>query len=220
MPPTISIWDGLRRNNDRSGKMRSRTTMELFQYWNEVRGGRDLPRRDEIQPADIRSLLPNVFILQAQADGGIHFRLAGTHICGLFGDELRHRQFSALWLGGQQEEAARIAGQVVKRCMPMLLAASGATATGDRLDVEILLTPLASPDGTGDRILGALSPLSRPIWLHMKPLQHLVLESRCAALPASECSTTAGLTGSRIDACDRPFRMAQHLRVFEGGRRN
>lgn len=64
MPPAISIWDGLRRNNDRSGKMRSRTTMELFQYWNEVRGGRDLPRRDEIQPADIRSLLPNVFILQ------------------------------------------------------------------------------------------------------------------------------------------------------------
>lgn len=145
MPPTISIWDGLRRNNDRSGKMRSRTTMELFQYWNEVRGDRDLPRRDEIQPADIRSLLPNVFILQAQADGGIHFRLAGTHICGLFGDELRHRQFSALWLGGQQEEAARIAGQVMKRCTPMLLAASGATATGDRLDVEILLTPSPLP---------------------------------------------------------------------------
>ncbi|WEJ11322.1 PAS domain-containing protein [Sinorhizobium prairiense] len=119
--------------------------MELFQYWNEVRGDRDLPRRDEIQPADIRSLLPNIFILQAEADGGIHFRLAGTHICGLFGDELRHRQFSALWLGGQQEEAAGIAVEVVKRCTPMLLTASGATATGDRLDVEVLLTPSPLP---------------------------------------------------------------------------
>ncbi|WP_234710616.1 PAS domain-containing protein [Sinorhizobium arboris] len=203
--------------------MRSRTTVELFQYWNDVRGDRDLPRRDEIQPADIRSLLPNVFILQGHADGSIHFRLAGTHICGLFGDELRHRQFSALWLSEQQEEAASIAGQVMKRCTPMLVAASGATATGECLEVEILLTPLASPDGTGDRVLGALSPLSRPMWLHMKPLQYLVLDDWRAVdaepFPASERAATGGVTAIP-NAYDRPIRETLHLRVFAGGRRN
>ncbi|MQW87294.1 PAS domain-containing protein [Sinorhizobium saheli] len=156
--------------------MRSRTTTELFQYWNATRGDRDLPRRDEIQPADIRTLLPELFILQRQADGTIRFRLAGTHVCALFGQELRDQLFSALWVAGEAGLAARIADHVMARRTPMLLSALGTTGDGDRLDIELLLAPLASPDGKGDRVLGALSPLSRPPWLHMTPLAHLVAQ--------------------------------------------
>lgn len=200
--------------------MRSRTTVELLQYWNDVRGDRDLPRRDEIQPGDIRSLLPNVFILQTQPGGGAYFRLAGTHICSLFGNELRHRQFSSLWRSDQQEDIVRIARQLMESCTPMVLAASGATAAGDWLGLEILMTPLASPDGTDDRVLGALSPLSRPMWLHATPMQHLVLEQFRENCAMPELLTRAGNTVPRLDTCDSPIRKAQHLQVFEGGRRN
>ncbi|MDX0567511.1 PAS domain-containing protein [Sinorhizobium medicae] len=200
--------------------MRSRTTVELFQYWNDVRGNRVLPRRDEIQPGDIRSLLPNVFILQTEPAGGIYFRLAGTNICSLFGNELRHRQFSSLWRGDQQEDIGRIARQAIESCTPIVLAASGATAAGDWLDLEILMTPLASRDGKGDRVLGALSPLSGPMWLHMMPLQHLMLEQVQENSEVPEMLTRAGNTVIRLDTHRSPIRRAQHLPVFEGGRRN
>ncbi len=219
MPPTISIWDGLRRNNDRSGKMRSRTTMELFQYWNEVRGGRDLPRRDETSPPIFVHSCPTssssrrrrtaeyTFVSRAPTSAACSATNSATvnsPPCGwrTAGGGCPHRR------SGHEAMHADTTGWV-RRNRNRGSVGRGNSAYPPRLS-----------RWKGDRILGALSPLSRPIWLHMKPLQHLVLDSRCAALPASECSTTAGLTGSRIDACDRPFRMAQHLRVFEGGRRN
>ena len=38
--------------------MKQEGTIALFQYWNRLRDGRPAPRRTEIEPADIKSLLP------------------------------------------------------------------------------------------------------------------------------------------------------------------
>nr|WP_244559954.1 PAS domain-containing protein [Ensifer aridi] len=202
--------------------MRSRTTSELFQYWNAIRGNRDLPRRDEIQPADIRFLLPDLFILQRQADGAIRFRLAGTNVCALFGQELRERSFSALWVAEEAGEADRIADDVMTQRAPALLSALGTTESGERLELELLLTPLASPDGKGDRLLGALAPLGRPIWLHMIPLTHLVAcgirkldRDEHAADGSSALSGVTAVT-DREGAARKPPR----LRILTGGRRD
>ncbi|MEY9164010.1 hypothetical protein ABIE78_002129 [Sinorhizobium fredii] len=196
--------------------------MKLFQYWNAARGDRDLPRRDEIDPSHIRSLLPDLFILQRRASGGINFRLAGTRVCALFGRELRDRQIADLWLNSDADGVARTADQVMTQLTPLLLYASGATEAGEELEVELLLAPLASSDGTNDRLLGALSPLSRPGWLHMTPLTHLVATglslpdtSRNFPLDRPQSSGTkvsvAGWRGG-------DNRKLLHLRILEGGK--
>ena len=204
--------------------MHSRTTMELFQYWNAVRGDRDLPRRDEIDPAHIRSLLPDLFILQKQASGDICFRLAGTRVCALFGRELRDRQFADLWLDSEADAVTRTADQVMTQCTSMLLYARGATEAGDELDVELLLAPLASPDGTNDRLLGALSALDRPAWLHMKPLAHLAatglsIPDTARTLPLDRSRGQAAGTKVSIPGLGgRNNRKVFHLRVLDGGK--
>ena len=208
------------RTNGMKNIMRSKTTKALFHYWTALRGDRQLPRRDEIRPADIHALLPEIFILQRQVDGAVRFRLAGTHVCDLFGQELRDQHFATLWLGEGRQEIADVAGQVMTHCAPMLLSSSGATGAGDRLDVEVLLVPLASPDGKGDRVLGALSPLSRPIWLHMTRLTHLVTEGlqilNADAHSALEASAAAAdVAVARVDDRSR----VPYLRILEGGRR-
>ncbi len=111
--------------------------MELFQYWNEVRGDRDLPRRDEIQPADIRSLLPNIFILQAQADGGYTFVSRAPHLaCSATNSATVNSRRGSRTAG----EAA--VSPVSRETMHADASGrpSGATATGT-VDVESLLTP-------------------------------------------------------------------------------
>ena len=44
--------------------MQQRTNQILFAYWNDVRGERLAPRRFEIEPARIATILPETFILE------------------------------------------------------------------------------------------------------------------------------------------------------------
>ena len=58
--------------------MKLKGSIELFQYWDRLRSGRPAPKRTEIEPADIKSLLADTFILEKDARGEAIFRLAGT----------------------------------------------------------------------------------------------------------------------------------------------
>ncbi|MCA1441051.1 PAS domain-containing protein [Ensifer sp. IC4062] len=201
--------------------MRSKTTIELFRYWDTLRGERDLPRRDEIEPQEICALLPSLFILERQPGGDIRFRLAGTHVCALFGRELRGQPFGALWSASEAGEAARIADRVMTERSLAALSACGLTAGGERLETELLLTPLASPQGDSDRILGSLAPLSRPSWLHMTPIECLV--ARALQIIASGRGGHSDMAGASYAVGAKPHReeigrKVQHLRIFEGGR--
>lgn len=209
--------------------MRSNTTTELFRYWNTIRGKRELPRRDELEPSDIKTLLPNLFILERDRNAGISFRLAGTQVCALFGQELRGRQFGMLWLGSQAAKTQRITGQVMTHRVPLVLSAKGRTADAREVDIETLLLPLASSEGESDRVLGALSPLSRPYWLHATSIECLdatgmkVLDPDRTAVfrdEETERQSDAFAKSPATGAFSREFRQFGHLRILEGGRRD
>ncbi|OCP17236.1 hypothetical protein BC360_13330 [Ensifer sp. LC163] len=196
--------------------MRSKTSTQLFQYWNLIRGDRERPRRDEIEPSAIRTLLPDLFILERDRFGGMKFRLAGTHVCALFGHELRAQQFGTLWFGSQAGRTLQVSRQVMARHVPVMLSATARTEDRRELATEALLLPLASNDGHSDRILGSLSPLSRPYWLHATPVNGLDVTGLRVLDPDR---TAALLNGPAQDETFSPgIRRVQHLRVFEGGR--
>ncbi|MEQ1890080.1 MAG: PAS domain-containing protein [Alphaproteobacteria bacterium] len=50
----------------------------LFEYWSRVRGGKIVPGRSDIRPADILPLLPYLIILEYHPDGTLIHRLVGT----------------------------------------------------------------------------------------------------------------------------------------------
>ncbi|QFI66058.1 PAS domain-containing protein [Sinorhizobium alkalisoli] len=204
--------------------MRSRTSVDLFRYWNTLRGDRNLPRRDEISPGDIRLLLPDVFILQRQVSGPIRFRLAGTRICTLFGSELRDQPFSALWEEKEMTDLDRVAGRVMAQCTPMLVSAFGRTAAGDEIELELLLAPLASADGRNDRVLGTLSPLTCPRWLHLTPITALATSGlsvlhRDHDMSRKDVNTPPAAANIGIEAGHARGRVL-NLRVLDGGRRD
>ncbi|KQX58283.1 hypothetical protein ASE71_19345 [Ensifer sp. Root954] len=229
MAEDVSNRDTTGRRNGMKEAMRSNTTTELFRYWNTIRGKRELPRRDELEPSDIRTLLPNLFILERDRNAGISFRLAGTQVCALFGQELRGRQFGMLWLGSQAAKTQRITGQVMTHRVPLVLSAKGRTADAREVDIETLLLPLASSEGESDRVLGALSPLSRPYWLHATSIECLdatgmkVLDPDRTAVfrdEETERQSDAFAKSPATGAFSREFRQFGHLRILEGGRRD
>ncbi len=156
--------------------MRLQPTIDIFDYWNALRGGQDAPLKSQIEPAAIPHLLSSLFILEASANGDIRFRLAGTKICDLFGRDLRGERFCALWANGQHEDIEKTAEGAMDHAIPTLFNATGYSIAGHHAAFEIIMMPLRSPTGGCDRLLGAIVPAVAASWLEIVPLELLALD--------------------------------------------
>jgi hypothetical protein len=162
--------------------MRHSTTRMLFAYWDQVRGNRSAPQRSEINPADIRHILADTFILAAEPQTSPNFRLAGTRLCALMGRELKDVVFSALWTAESRLDVDKTLTDCLAYNTGVVGGVVGTTDCGLSLHLEILLLPLAlrTPAGSGyetGRIIGSITPFSVPLWMGAKPITTLELNS-------------------------------------------
>ena len=51
---------------------------ELYAYWERKRGTRRMPSRADIDPADLKRILPNIILARIDHDGRVRFTLVGT----------------------------------------------------------------------------------------------------------------------------------------------
>lgn len=156
--------------------MKVKGSMDLFQYWDRLREGRSAPRRSDIEPADIKTLLADTFILELDARGGAIFRLSGTRLCAVFGRELKGFSFSSLWTAKDERVVARLAHSVLHQKSVVLINAEAVSKSGRVMPLEWLLLPL---DGGADnpRALGSSIPLEKPFWIGSDPIAEMKITS-------------------------------------------
>ncbi|WP_162242456.1 PAS domain-containing protein [Rhizobium sp. Leaf371] len=210
--------------------MKTRTSTDIFRYWQSLREKGRTPSRDQLDPGAIRDALPDVFILeQAEADQGRtespRFRLAGTRLCALFVRELRGARLDSLWSAADMQDLAAVTRRVMLSGEPAVLQASG-IADGERLAAELVLLPLLSRGGRHDRIFGSLTPISRPAWIGARPLPFLSIDRvafpdrdlpvRNVAVRATVSRTFAAPT--RDTALRQALSRVMHLSVMDGGK--
>lgn len=120
-------------------------------YWFTKRGTRDMPRRADISPAELKPYLPNILLADI-VDGGrdFRYRLVGGHL---------HRSFAGNPTGKLMSETLQPFGQetvrrtvdiyaaVAGRRGPMRIRSAGSYYAQDLKIVDAILTPL-SDDGT------------------------------------------------------------------------
>jgi hypothetical protein len=185
----------------------------LFEHWNERRGARPAPERADIDPAAIRQVLGNTFVLAADGIGNPPFRLAGTRLCALFGCELKGESFVELW-HRPSRTAMRELIMVVMEEKIGVVASSTAAAADPALapiSLELLLLPLAHR-GHGDaRLLGAMAPMAAPYWLGVKPVGPLSLGMFRHIGPAVDQAPPTRLAAETS-------RLRHGLTVYDGGR--
>ena len=95
--------------------LKHKTSQALFAYWDKVRADRTTPRRFEIEPGKIAGILPSTFILERIDAETYRFRLAGTHVCELFGGELRGTNFLDGWSAADRISLVRHFAALVKQ---------------------------------------------------------------------------------------------------------
>lgn len=201
----------------------------MFQYWNRVRGGRPAPVRSEIEPADIRTLLADTFILEQDLRGAPIFRLAGTRLCALFGRELKGFSFLSLWPEVNRRMIERLASAVFDGRSVSVITVEGISRNSRVNRFELLMLPLAGEPGAG-RALGALSALEKPFWLGADPLieiragavrvidperEPMFLKNNPDIVVPRMAPSLASLQSTGIS---EPVRKIRHLTVISGGK--
>jgi len=129
----------------------------LFEYWESLRATRAAPKRSEIDPRAIKSILGDVFIAERTRFGGTRFRLAGTEICDLMGMELRGMPLNSLFQTSARAALENLLNDIYSTTC---LYSSRLTTvqTGYRhIEGYMVLLPLKDDTEQTTRILGAIS---------------------------------------------------------------
>jgi hypothetical protein len=84
---------------------RSEKVGRLLEYWNEIRGARPMPRRQDIDPTMIWTLLKNISLSEWHLEPDrLFYRIAGTEVVSALGIELRGKWLSEVYPDGEDVE--------------------------------------------------------------------------------------------------------------------
>lgn len=221
-------------------RMTQSATDQIFDYWRSLTVGDRIPDRSDINPSDIKSILPHVFILQleersisrpavfGQSERDMIFRLAGSEICDLHTRELTRTSFKDLITPRDRDsilsEMFRVFTHHEVKKLTTRIRSDYAI-----LDVETVMMPLSNGEEGTTRALGCLMPMTegRLWWKGDYPITSHELVS--VGSVAWKSSNVIGDPRLQPPAHEVPVfelgrrarrpegRMVGHLTVIEGG---
>lgn len=124
------------------------TVTELFAYWHLKRGSRAMPARADIDPVDLKRLLPLLCLIDVVPDARRYvYRLVGTRDVEMRGFDPTGKSVAEGSYAESPGETERYLDQVVTACQPLIY--RGTYRPFDtRIETdEVLFLPL-STDGT------------------------------------------------------------------------
>jgi hypothetical protein len=183
-------------------------SLELYAYWDALRGARGAPERNDIEPGALRGVLADTFILEYSPERGFPFRIVGSRTNGLFCRELRGESFLDLWARNDVDEVQRVVQSAADGAQPFLIGASGAPEGGLAIDLEVLVLPLRHHGATHARALGCCAPSVSSSWFGLLPLRPLAIASLRAL------SATPAPAFSPLRTSSAAFRRHGHLFVY------
>jgi hypothetical protein len=138
--------------------MKHPSNRQFFAYWDEKRGDARAPDRGDIEPAAVRELLGDIFVLSYDTGSGYPFRVAGTRVCALLGRDLKDRSFSALFVPDSRREVEEIVAVVAEELLAAVAGISATSQDGSRTHLELLLLPFNTRAHTPISLTGLLAP--------------------------------------------------------------
>ena len=128
---------------------------ELFAYWASRRSGGKLPARRDLQPGDIKRLLPTLSLIDVdRAPLDFRIRLAGTGLYDVYGREITGRGLADVYNSAAADYWRVELGKVVAEGRPAVGVHSLAWRGASHLSLLWMRLPLAANGRDVDMILG------------------------------------------------------------------
>jgi hypothetical protein len=130
------------------------TVRKLYDYWSAKRGGRAMPRRADIDPADVKRYLPMMMLVDVTADERrFVYRLVGTGEVANRGGDPTGKSVQEAFFGGSVEEALACYEYVVRNRAPFCYRGDYAAPDGRIETDDILYLPLSENGDSVNMIL-------------------------------------------------------------------
>jgi hypothetical protein len=130
---------------------RSAKVGRLLDYWGEIRRTRHMPRRQDIDPTMIWTLLKNISLSEWHRDTDrLFYRIAGTEVVAAFGIELRGKWLADVYPEAEDvERTLSLYRRVVETRAPVLGRTDGTQMRLGANSYEWVICPLSDD---GDRV--------------------------------------------------------------------
>jgi hypothetical protein len=138
--------------------MKHPANREFFAYWDGKRGDARAPDRSDIEPAAVRELLGDIFVLSCEAEAGYPFRVAGTRVCALLGHDVKDQSFLDLFAAVSRPEIEEITAVVADEMLPAIAGLTATSPYGAITHLELLLLPFNNRAHTPISLTGMLAP--------------------------------------------------------------
>ena len=172
-------------------------------YWTEIRAGRLVPARSEIDPRGLEGVLGHAFILERLTTGLARLRIAGSHMTELLGMETRGLPLSTIFAAEARDTLADALESVFDEPASVRFTLKSEAGFGRKeLTGGMVLLPLRSDLGDITRVLGGLS-LNGPVGRTPRRLTITGQSRRSLVGYAERPGKSTGLSG-RFDGDESP----------------
>jgi len=161
----VPFRDSVRELGRGEFRVKLAVTMELYAYWNRLRGARSAPERNDVDPGAIRGVLADTFVLDFDEKLGFPFRIAGSRANAIFLKELRGLPFLELWRDADRGEIDSVLHCVADEAQAFLIGAEARSPGLGAVDIEAILLPLRHHGLTHARVLGGFAIHAAPAWM-------------------------------------------------------
>jgi hypothetical protein len=133
--------------------------LDLYRYWLAKRGDRAMPARSDIDPGEIRALLPYLTILD-KADGQFRYRLHGSAVAQEIGRDMTGGIVGSYVSSPEAAAAMRaVCERVFARAQPVFSTGEFKVKSGSTYNVSVLFLPLSEDTVTVN--MAVCTPVAR-----------------------------------------------------------
>jgi hypothetical protein len=126
-----------------------KSVQAMYDYWLAKRGSRTMPARADLDPAEIKKLLPMMVLVDVTADARrFVYRLVGTQEVAERGNDPTGKSVAEAFFGGSLEETLSCYEYVVRKRAPFCYRDPYVAPDGYIQNDDIIYLPL-SDDGAG-----------------------------------------------------------------------
>jgi hypothetical protein len=131
-----------------------KTVQAMYDYWLAKRGSRAMPARADLEPTEIKKLLPMTMLVDVTADERrFVYRLVGTQEVAERGSDPTGKSVAEAFFGSSLEEALGCYDYVVRNRAPFCYRDPYAAADGQIQNDDIIYLPLSDDGASVNMVL-------------------------------------------------------------------
>jgi hypothetical protein len=130
------------------------TLRNLYAYWDAQRGERSMPARNDIDPVDLKSILPMLILIDVVPDPRRYvYRLVGTHEVEMRGKDPTGKPVEEAYYGESAEDTIYYLDRVVRTREPVLYRGTYQPLVTRTQRDDVLFLPLSKDGETVNMIM-------------------------------------------------------------------